>query len=75
MQFRIKQTKDGYFAQVKTGWFSSWKRIGAHTNGFGLYPESQDDYPLPTYNEAFNRCFDYKDSVCKPTPKYEYLSI
>lgn len=62
MKFRIKYVpKVGYFSQVKTGFFSPWKRIGKHVCGFGLYSQYSFAQPMLTSEEAEARCHKYKE--------------
>lgn len=61
MRFRIKHNPQlGYYAQVKHGFFSGWKKIGKHNVGFGLYDEDSVSLPMETMEEAGQRCRDYK---------------
>ena len=75
MKYRTKYLPGvGYFAQVKTGFFATWKRIGCHVEGFGLYPESSTDYPLET---EFDACklmdaYDKWHQACSGKPQYTY---
>jgi hypothetical protein len=71
MKFRIKHIPDfGFYAQVKMNLFSSWKTIGKHNGGFGLYPNGHTDYPINTKIAALGRCSSfeyYKKSEGKAT--------
>ena len=61
MKLRIKTLSHiGHFAQVKHGLFSGWKTIGEHTHGYGLYPESHLDHPLPNSFAAELRAKEYR---------------
>ena len=76
MKFRIKYVDNiGYYAQVKTGYFSGWKTIGAHPSGFGLYPNRHPDYPLNTQHEALERCKLYEQWAYhnSKVPTYFYV--
>ena len=75
VKFRAKYVVGlGYFAQVKTGFFAGWKTIGRHPeNTFGLYPNDHLDYPLESYIEAEQRCWEYEQwakDVLNPTVTY-----
>jgi len=59
MKFRIKHVEGiGYFAQRRR--FFVWHTIGRHPDGYGLYSQTDLDYPLGTYDEAVNRCRNYE---------------
>ncbi len=76
MKFRTKYLKHiGYFGQVKSNRLSGWKTIGKHTNGFGLYPNDDIDYPITTADEAIERCVLYERWLnnSKQTIEYVYL--
>lgn len=65
MRFRRKYvTQIGYFAQVKTSFFSPWQTIGKHPHGFGLYPEEHLGYPLITDHHAIEMIVNYKNWCC-----------
>jgi len=51
-----------FFPQVKMrkffGMFGTWRKIGVHSNGYGLYPENDYKYPK-TKSEAEKICQDF----------------
>ena len=60
IKYRVKHVLTlGYFAQVKRGFFYSWKTIGQHTNGFGEYDEVHYDFPLNQHSIAVQLIQEY----------------
>lgn len=53
VQYRIKNYGGKYYPQVRMKGFlfwGSWKKIAKHPSGFGLYPESNHEYPKDCYD-------------------------
>jgi len=78
LKLRTKYLENiGYFSQVKDGIFPwSWKTIGKHNTGFGLYPNNHIDYPMKTIKQAKHRCYAYcafLGNLRKPT--YRTLEV
>jgi len=72
MKLRIKYLENiGYFGQVKTG--LRWKTIGKHPSGYGLYSNSNTDYPMKSQHEALNRCKLYKQWAYHIAQKATYI--
>lgn len=76
MKFRIRHISDkGFYGQVKLNMFTSWKTIGKHNSGFGLYHNMHMDYPLKTKCEAITRCLLYKHKHSNDTREISYEDV
>lgn len=61
MKFRINHIEGvGYYLLVTKFWWLTWKKVGKHTTGFGLYPENDINHPMNNIAEAKDRCRKYK---------------
>lgn len=76
MKLRIKYIENiGYFGQVSHGFFTGWRTIGKHVNGYGLYPNNHIEYPMNTDHEALELCKLYEQWSCHAAQEATYFYI
>jgi hypothetical protein len=76
MKLRIKYiSRIGFFAQVKHGIFSPWKKIGKHISGYGLYPAECIEHPMETKIEALERAKLYEQWFVNGGSRATYIDV
>ena len=76
MKLRIKHIDGvGFFPQAKHGLFGAWKRIGKHTDGYGLYPSEWMDHPMATQFEAMERAKMYEQWFVNGGNRVTYIDV
>jgi hypothetical protein len=76
LTFRIKHIpSDGYFPQVKHGFFSRWKTIIDKDGDFTLASEGYELKPYETHYDAVLYCHAYKGRFKRNQNKTTYVGL